>query len=99
MRSQALASEATVPRRDPATVLASSTFSAGLGLLPAALHADAHRLYCLLRTIDDLVDEQHPEAGERVEALERWAHTGELHSPEAQTLSELSRRYPLTALP
>lgn len=99
MRSQALATEATEPQRDPAAVLASSTFSAGIRLLPASLHGDAHKLYCLLRMIDDLVDEQHPQASERVAALERWARTGEARSPEAETLVELSRRYPLTSGP
>jgi phytoene synthase len=99
MGLHALATEVTEPQRDPATVLASSTFSAGIRLLPARLHVDAHKLYCLLRTIDDLVDEQHPQADERVEALERWAQTGERCSPEAETLAELSRRYPLASLP
>jgi 15-cis-phytoene synthase len=99
MRLDALAPQATEPQRDPAAVLASSTFSAGLRLLPASVHTDAHKLYCLLRTIDDLVDGQHPQATQRVEALERWARTGELLSPEAETLTDLSQRYPLTPLP
>lgn len=99
MRLQALATEATEPQRDPAAVLSSSTFSAGIRLLPASLYVDAHKLYCLLRTIDDLVDEQHPQARERVAALERWAYSGEAHSAEAKTLAELSQRYPLTPLP
>ena len=68
-------------------------------MLPASLHGDAHKLYCLLRMIDDLVDEQHPQARERVAALEHWAHTGEVQSPEAETLAELARRYPLTSGP
>jgi 15-cis-phytoene synthase len=99
MRVNALAQEATEPQRDPAAVLASSTFSAGIRLLPTSLYVDAHALYCLLRRIDDLVDEHHPQATERVEALERWASTGERHSPEAETLAELSQRYPLTSRP
>jgi 15-cis-phytoene synthase len=96
---QAPAPEATEPQRDPAAVLASSTFSAGIRLLPAGLLTDAHELYCMLRTIDDLVDEQHPKAADRVEALECWARNGDAQSPEAQTLAVLSRRYPLTATP
>jgi 15-cis-phytoene synthase len=87
------------PKRDPAAVLASSTFSAGIRLLPPRLLTDAHKLYCMLRTIDDLVDERHPEAIERVEALEQWASSGVVQSPETQTLAELSRRYPLSAKP
>ncbi|HTB50293.1 MAG TPA: squalene/phytoene synthase family protein [Solirubrobacteraceae bacterium] len=80
-------------------MLASSTFSAGIRLLPAGLYGDAHELYCMLRTIDDLVDEQHPDAIEHVEALEHWARSGEVRSAEAQTLSNLSERYPLSARP
>jgi phytoene synthase len=53
----------------------------------------------MLRTVDDLVDEQHANAADRVEALELWARSGEVQSPEAQTLAALSQRYPLTATP
>jgi phytoene synthase len=85
------------PRRDPASVLASSTFSAGLLLLPGDLQADARRLYHLLRTVDDLVDEDDPQAAQRVDAIERWAR-GEkvVDTPETRTLTDLSRRYPLS---
>lgn len=82
-------------RRDPAAVLAASSFNAGVLLLPDFLQADARRLYYLLRTIDDLVDEGDPRAGERVAALEEWARGGHADSPEARTLTELSGRYPL----
>jgi 15-cis-phytoene synthase len=83
-------------RRDPASVLAASSFSAGVLLLPSWLQEDARRLYYLLRTIDDLVDEGDPRADERVGALEEWALGGCPDSPEAQTLTELSQRYPLS---
>jgi 15-cis-phytoene synthase len=82
-------------RRNPASVLAGSSFNAGVLLLPRALQDDARRLYYLLRTIDDLVDEADPRARERVEALEHWAEGGQSDSPEAKTLTELCRRYPL----
>jgi 15-cis-phytoene synthase len=82
-------------RRDPAAVLAASSFNAGVLLLPRFLQADARRLYYLLRTIDDLVDEGDPRAGGRVAALEEWAAGGHTDSPEARTLTELSRRHPL----
>jgi 15-cis-phytoene synthase len=83
-------------RRDPAAVLASSTFSAGLLLLPAALQADARRLYHVLRTVDDLVDEHHPRAEQRVAAIERWARGEAVDTPETRTLADLARRYPIS---
>jgi 15-cis-phytoene synthase len=79
--------------RDPATVLSASTFSAGLQLLPPHLQRDARALYLLLRTIDDLVDERHPEAHDRVTALERWADGASPETPETRTLETLSLRY------
>ncbi|HTU79249.1 MAG TPA: phytoene/squalene synthase family protein [Solirubrobacteraceae bacterium] len=84
------------PCRDPAAVLAASTFSSGLMLLPGALQADARRLYQLLRTIDDLVDEHHPQATHRVEAIERWTQGDPAETPETRTLTRLANRYPLS---
>ena len=55
-------------------------------------------LYGVLRTIDDLVDEDDPRAPERVAALERWARGGgggRADSPEAHALSALAERHPL----
>jgi phytoene synthase len=84
-------------RRDPASVLAASTFSAGLLLLPRSLQGDARRLYYLLRTLDDLVDEDDPRASERVEAVERWARGEDtFDTAEVRTLVDLSGRYPLS---
>jgi 15-cis-phytoene synthase len=85
----------STPERDPASVLANSSFSVGVLLLPGELQADARRLYQLLRTIDDLVDEGAPQASDRVAALERWAQGEAVTSPETKTLAELSERYPL----
>jgi 15-cis-phytoene synthase len=85
----------TTPQRDPASVLAASTFSAGVRLLPRDLQADARHLYHLLRTIDDLVDEQDPQAEQRVEAIERWTQRQDTDTPETRILTDLSRRYPL----
>jgi len=82
--------------RDPGEVLAASTFSAGLLLLPRRLQTDARRLYLLLRTIDDLVDEDDPRAPERVRAVEEWAQGEQPDTPEVRTLTELSQRYPLS---
>jgi phytoene synthase len=83
------------PRRDAATVLAASTFSAGLMLLPPRLQQDARRLYQLLRTIDDLVDEHHPEAPYRVHAVEQWANGQPADTPETGILEALCQSYPI----
>jgi phytoene synthase len=89
-------SQPAQPGRDPASVLAASTFSAGLLLLPSALQTDGRRLYYMLRTIDDLVDENDPQAIRRVEAIEHWAHGQHADTPETHTLTKLSARYPLS---
>ena len=83
------------PKRDPASVLARSSFNAGVLLLPRDLQTDARRLYYLLRTIDDLVDEGDEGASDRVAAIEAWSREEECDSPETQALVELSTRYPL----
>jgi 15-cis-phytoene synthase len=77
-------------------VLAASTFSAGLLLLPAKLQADARRLYYMLRTIDDLVDENDPQALLRVQAVERWAEGRLADTPETRALTKLAASYPLS---
>jgi phytoene synthase len=72
-----------------------STFAPALALLPGALKADVGCLYRVLRTLDDLVDEDDPQAPERVEAVERWARGGVPDSPEAHALADLAIRHPL----
>jgi 15-cis-phytoene synthase len=94
--SQARNRKAAQQRRDPASVLATSTFSTGILLLPSQLQSDARRLYYLLRTVDDLVDENHPHAAQRVDAIERWALGHHADTPETRTLTDLSQRYPLS---
>lgn len=83
-------------RRDPAAVLATSTFSAGILMLPSEMQRDAQRLYYLLRTIDDLVDEGDPRAADRVDAIERWAQGHEMDTPEVATINALAQEYPLS---
>lgn len=95
MRPPTVIPSSAEERRDPASVLATSTFSAGIHLLPSDLEADARRLYCLLRAIDDLVDEHDPQAAQRVDAVARWACGQEADTPETRTLADLSQRYPL----
>ena len=75
-----------------------STFAPAMRLLGGQTKADVRTLYGVLRTIDDLVDEDDPRAPERVGALERWARGGgggRAESPEAQALAQLAERHPL----
>jgi phytoene synthase len=58
-----------------------STFAPGLALLPGQIKADVHSLYRVLRSLDDLVDEDDPRAPERVQAVEAWARAGAADSP------------------
>lgn len=64
-------------------------------LLKRTLRADVYRLYHVLRTIDDLVDEDRPQAPQRVAALEEWAASKHSGTSEARTLTDLAERYPL----
>ncbi len=77
-------------------MLAASSFNVGVSLLPLRLQSDARRLYYLLRTIDDLVDEGDPRAEERVSAVERWGRGEVAETPETRTLDDLAARYPLS---
>lgn len=86
----------TTKPRDPVSVLAASTFSTGIRLLPRDLQADARQLYYMLRTVDDLVDEKDPQASHRVQAIERWANGQKTETPETRILADLSRRYTLS---
>jgi phytoene synthase len=81
--------------RNTAGALDTSTFSAGIRLLPSNLQADARHLYRVLRTIDDLVDDEDPQAESRVQAIEHWANGEKTDTPETHILTDLSRRYPL----
>jgi phytoene synthase len=72
-----------------------STFAPAMRLLPGQTRTDVRTLYGVLRTIDDLVDEDDPRAPERVEALERWARGWAPASPETHALSELAIRHPV----
>jgi 15-cis-phytoene synthase len=95
MPSRATTRKAVRRQRALMSALDSSTFSAGIRLLPSDLQADTCQLYRVLRTIDDLVDEDDPRGAPRVEAIERWARGREADTPETSILADLSRRYPL----
>jgi 15-cis-phytoene synthase len=88
---------AATPRAvlDGAHAADDSTFAPAMRLLPEPSRADVRTLYGVLRTIDDLVDEDDPRAPERVDALERWARGGVPDSPEAHALAQLADRHPL----
>jgi phytoene synthase len=64
-------------------------------MLPRELRDDVYRLYLVLRTLDDLVDDGDPRADERVGAVQAWCTEGRIASPEAELLSDLARRHDL----
>jgi 15-cis-phytoene synthase len=76
-----------------------STLGPGLRLLPGSVRADVYRLYGVLRTLDDLVDEDQPTAPQRIEAVERWARREAADSPETQILTDLCTRTGLSREP
>ncbi|HXP99889.1 MAG TPA: squalene/phytoene synthase family protein [Solirubrobacteraceae bacterium] len=80
-----------------AQVADGSTLAPGLRMLPSDARADVYRLYDVLRTLDDLVDEERPHAARRVEAVERWACNEPADTYETRVLSELSQRHSLPA--
>jgi 15-cis-phytoene synthase len=71
------------------------TFALACRLLPGDVRDDVYRLYLVFRTLDDLVDEGDPRAGERLAALEAWSDGGPARSPETLTLAALDARHPL----
>jgi len=80
-----------------AAVADGSTFAPALELLPAEVRANVESLYLLLRTLDDLVDEDDPGALARVQAVERWAQgrRRSRETPETRALERLAERHPL----
>ena len=71
------------------------TFSLAARLLPATVRDDVVLLYLVLRTLDDLVDEQSPDADAAVAAVETWLVTDETSTRETVILADLSQRYGL----
>jgi phytoene synthase len=82
-------------RRDAVSGVDSSTFGEGVRLLPGAVQEDIRRLYYVLRTIDDLVDENQPDAAARLEAAEQWARHATPETEETTILEDLATRHPL----
>ncbi len=71
------------------------TFALACRLLPRALRDDVYRLYLVFRTLDDLVDDGHPDADARVAAVEAWCREGAVGSREARVLADLDARHGL----
>jgi phytoene synthase len=76
------------------------TFDLATRLLPGAVRMDVRRLYLVLRTLDDLVDNGSPDADRRLAAVEAWAagHPGsrprEAEILEVEILHDLAARHP-----
>lgn len=66
-------------------------------MLPRAVRSDVNLLYLVVRSLDDLVDEDDPSAATRLDQVELWAATGRVDCREAAILDRLARRHP--ALP
>ena len=69
------------------------TFALACRLLPRDVRDDVYRLYLVFRTLDDLVDDGHPDAEARLALVEDWCGGGPARSPEARTLEDLARRH------
>ncbi len=77
-----------------------SSFSAASRLLPEEVRADVTALYSVFRALDDLVDDGAGDAGARIAAVERWAHSRSAHGPEVDALQAIAqrRRFPRAAV-
>lgn len=87
--------DAYLPEAEEVMQNVARTFSLAAKLLPAVVRDDVVLLYLVLRTLDDLVDEQSPEAADAVGAVETWLVTGETTTRETVILQDLADRHPL----
>jgi len=69
-----------------------STLAPGIRLMPDEVRGEVYLLYHVLWTLDDLVDEDRPEAAERITAVERWARGEPAQTPETRALSKIAER-------
>jgi 15-cis-phytoene synthase len=74
---------------------AARTFALACRLLPRRVRDDVYLLYLVFRTLDDLVDEQRPEAATRLTAVEDWCAGGAPATTEARILDDLAHRHAL----
>jgi phytoene synthase len=84
-----------LPEAEAVMQNAARTFSLAARLLPATVRDDVVLLYLVLRTLDDLVDEQSPDAADAVAAVETWLVTDETSTRETVILADLTERYGL----
>jgi phytoene synthase len=71
------------------------TFALACKLLPRVLRDDVYLLYLVFRTLDDLVDDADPRAGERIAAVEAWCQGALPSSRETLLLADLAQRHTL----
>ena len=72
-----------------------STLAPGLRLIPSNVRSDVYRLYDVLRKLDDLVDDDQPEAPQRLDAVEAWTHGESANTYETRILTDLAQRHEL----
>jgi phytoene/squalene synthetase len=72
-----------------------STFAPGLRLLPTSARSDVYRLYDVLRKLDDLVDDDLPDAAQRLDAVEAWTRDEPADTYETRILDDLAQRHEL----
>lgn len=70
------------------------TFALATRVLPRPLREDVYLLYMVCRTLDDLVDEHHPEAATRLRQVRFWAEGGAPLGHEERILADLVDRHP-----
>jgi len=74
------------------------TFALACRLLPRELRDDVYLLYLVFRTLDDLVDDGHPEAAARVAVVRAWTEGAGGDSQEVEILEDLSTRHAIPRL-
>jgi phytoene/squalene synthetase len=72
-----------------------STLAPGLQLLPKNVRSDVYRLYDILRKLDDLVDNDQPQAAQRLDAVEAWTRGEQTETYETRILDDLAQRHEL----
>lgn len=71
------------------------TFSLAIRFLPVPVRNDVYLLYLVVRTLDDLVDTQRPEARNRIEQVVDWAKGGGASAGREEAILEyLFEKYP-----
>lgn len=85
----------TLPSAIDVTNRVARTFSLAIRFLPLRLRHDVYLLYFVVRTLDDLVDTQRPEARNRIEQVAAWAEDGGATTRREETILDyLFEQYP-----